>query len=226
MNIDREVQELEIKLRNKKQEKMNADWNKITDTYTRIGNYLKGKDIIHFYHRTSWAVTRITDFHAQYDMSSGAYGQWDKRRYLCLVGQRFSMDSNNHERTFSTDGTVYFEEIVKGLADVKIDLMMLGIPLEPKEQWGRPWNRFLKLGELNARRIILSIGEKDYKEKNLEGANQTLSDFMVSCRLAPKGIYDELAEFYWKKVKLAHELYLKYPEDREVHCTSIDWDKI
>lgn len=224
-----EITDLESKLRKLKQEEEDSKWKELLARYRSIGKYLVGKDIIHLFTNQAWAVTRVTNFEEAYDTSSGGYGQWDSRRHLCLIGEQFHYHANEHQKSFSTDGTVYFEEIVKGLSHVKIGgTNSIGIPLGPKKQWAQPWNRFIELGEMEARQIRLSIGEKSYQDRDYEKASKNLTNFQVYCRLAPEGMYETLAKAYWERVKLAHDLYKELGTTNSFNkeLERIPWEKI
>jgi hypothetical protein len=217
-----EVQKLEAQLEKAKSAKRDKEWESVVSQYKRLGKWLTGKDIIQFSTKHSWSVTRITGFEEQYDTSSGFYGQWDKRRYLCLAGTRLLMQVDSHT---IYSGKIKIEDSIEGFASVSIE-NKLGIPLRAKEQYGLAWKRFLEIGELNANQIVLSLGENAYENRDIEQANKSLSDFMLFLRLAPKGMFEDLQEHYTKRLLLANELYLKYKEDGDIYVKPIPWDKI
>ena len=209
-----------------KEEKEESAWKEICDMFDQLGKWAIGKEFIQFYTRYSWSVFKITGYdHSWYADGSGAYGQWDKRRFFVFKGEMFGMGVSDLRHRFSTGGDVDFNDI-KGTSEVRVEGYKLGIPLGPKKQWSGAWNKFIELGEANFERVILSIGEEAYKNRDTEAAKKALSDFQVFLRLAPEGMFDELKENYIKRVKLGYELYQKYPEDRVIEFKNIDWHKV
>jgi hypothetical protein len=220
-----DIQKLEAQLEKLKKEKEDNAWKELSNKYDRIGKWAIGKEFIQFHTNHSWSVFKVTGYEHSWDTSSGAYGQWDKRRFFVFKGEMFGMSTFDRSTSWSISGSVDFKDI-EGTAEVRVNGITLGIPLKPKEQWASAWKRFIELGEVSFEQILLSIGEDAYKERNIEEASKALLNFQSFLNLAPEGMFDELRDNYIKRVMLGYELYKKYSADRVVQCKRINWNLI
>ena len=224
------VNKLKAELKKELKKEQDLEWKTLISNYKKLGKYLVGKCLIKYFTRYSWSVIKIEKFNVNHNMSSGYYGQWDEARYLELTGKELGIHLNAHQYTFSTDGKVDVEEIIKGAAEVHLsgEAYSLGIPLAPNKRWANQWKKFIELGKLEDRTTILSIGENAYKNRDIEGARKQLSQFTTFLRvLEDDSIYKTLENHYWERVKLEHSLYEKFKDHEDnVNEKKLDLKKI
>lgn len=217
------VQELEQKLREAKAEQDKEDWNKVTKRYKRLGEILTGKQILTWGSASSWAITNVTKFHQSYHVQgSGAYGQWDKRRYLCLEGEQFGVRLNDNEDAWTTSGKVDFSRKIENMGRVNIQgEVSIGVPLLKGQSFQNVWNRFAVFGVLEHRTIVLSISEEAYENNNHQQAQRNLNDFLSFTKYAPAGVWDIVKDHYHKQLHLAHDLHNKLGKSKDFKVEDI-----
>ena len=172
-------------------------WQHTIETIEDKFKQLTGKVLVKGYGEGTIWCFKIADVEqTHYINGSGAFGQWDKRRYFRVTTSGFSYTTKSQYHS-SNNVTLTNES-------------QLGLPLQVGEKWQSAYKRYLSTGTIRQETTTEIVGEDAYALKDARAALSAYHDFFKYTYFAPEGLFEDLQTTYHKQIALNEELRDKW----------------
>lgn len=206
MKSQLEIQ-LENKLKKEREKQKNKNWNSAIERLETFCKSIRGKYILRWSSSTTFTIYHIQSYKLQYYADiSGFDGQWDKRRWVDLKSNAYTISG-----WFSK--TKSFEELKK--VDINSSVWLnfkreIHLPINnikpKKKEWEDKLNSYLDLGIIDKCYYnIIRIGEEEYKNNNFNAINKAIDDFRAASYFIDKEFFDKIESIYYMHFKNIYE---------------------